>query len=277
MRVRNIVPLSLVALAAVACDRKAAPLGDSATPRVDADADARWVPELGGVLAIPGDSDRTAIVLFPAEPADSQTAVSLMRTAGDSTMRAQITPGDSQVCGDAAAAQLSVAGPSGWTLGFAPTVSPLPLDSIESATVGDSSALAADVARLASAVPNDRESRFTGLPFAVLAAHRLTLAGRSAVVARVARRIPQEAAPMEERTLVVGERSGAGPFALKYSLRSAGGEDSVEHHLLLGAVRAGDKVFVIVEVERENASRYEILERASNGVWQLRWTRTLSC
>ena len=236
-----------------------------------------WIPELGAVFAVPGDSDNSAIVLVPADPAEGQIGVSLFRTGGDSSITAQIAPGDTQVCGDAAAAHVSATGPAGWTVAFAPSVVPVRLDSIGGASAGDSSALAANVARLASAVPNDRESRFAGLPFAVLAAHRLTLAGSSVVIARVARRIPQEAKPMEERTLVIGERSGAEPFTLEYSLRAAGAEDSVEHHLLLGAVRAGDKHFVIIEVERESGSRYEILERASNGVWQLRWSRTLSC
>ena len=236
-----------------------------------------WVPELGAVLAVPGDGDSSAIVLFPAEPSDAQISVSLLRTGGDSSMSAQIAPGDTLVCGDVAAARVSAAGPSGWTVAFASTVLPVRLDSIESVSAADSSKLAADIARLASAVPNGRESRFTGLPFAVLAAHRLSLSGSSVVIARVARRIPQEATPLEERTLVIGERSGAEPYALEYSLRAAGAEDNVEHHLLLGAVRAGEKDFVILEVERESGSRYEILERAPNGVWQLRWTRTLTC
>ena len=269
--------LSLVVVLAVACDRTPAPKSDSVAPGGNSDVDVSWVPELGPVLAIPGDSDNSAIVLFPTEPADGQTTVSLMRTAGDSSATARITPGDTQVCGDAASAHVSGVIPHGWTVGFAPPVSPVRLDSIESASPADSSTLAAGVLRLASAVPNDRESRFAGLPFAVLAAHRVALAGSSIVIARLARRIPQEATPLEERTLVVGERSGADPYALKYSLRSAGAEESVDHFLLLGAVRSGDKHFLIIEVERESGSRYEILERTANGIWQLRWSRTLSC
>ena len=133
------------------------------------------------------------------------------------------------------------------------------------------------MARLASAVPSEKESRFTGLPFAVLAAHRFSVDADTIVIARVARRIPQEATPLEERTLVVGERSAASPYVVKYSLRSAGAEDVVEHFALLAAVRAAGKSFVVIERERDAGSRYEIVERAPGGAWQLRWSRTLGC
>jgi hypothetical protein len=111
----------------------------------------------------------------------------------------------------------------------------------------------------------------------VLAAHRGRVGGSTIVVGRAARRIPQEAAPLEERTLIIGEQAVGGSLALKYSLRSAGAEDSVEHYLLLGAVQAGDKQFFILESERESGTRYEILERAADGSWRLRWSRALSC
>jgi len=229
------------------------------------------------MLAIPGDSDNTAVVLVPAEPADSATSVNLLRTAGDSSAIARVMPSDTQVCGDAPGAQLSARGPSGWTVAFSPVVATVRLDSIENATPADSSAFAAEVSRLASAVESDRESRFTGLPFAVLAAHRATIGGKSLVIARVARRIPQEATPLEERTLLIGERAGSSPYDLKYSLRSTGAEDTVEHYLLLAVVRASDKHFVVIESERETGSRYEVLERSSEGSWKLRWSRTLIC
>ena len=273
--------IGVVALLAVlslpgACNRadKAAP--DSVGQTSVATEDTHWVEELGPILAIPGDSDHAAIVLFPPSPAP-QANVALMRTAGDSTAAARlIVAPDSGVC-DAAAGRMSVSGPSGWTVALVPSVTAIRLDSIESLSPSDSATLAADVARLASAVPSDKESRFTGLPFAVLAAHRFSLDGSTVIVARVARRIPQEATPLEERTFIVGERSASDPFAVRYSLRSAGAEDTVEHFALLAAVRAAGKAFIVIESEREAGSRYEIVEHAPAGAWQLRWSKTLGC
>lgn len=275
MTARRIIPLAL--LLVIACDRDAPPRTDSVSQAPANATDVPWVPELGEVLAVPGDSDNSALVLFPREPADSQIDVSLLRTSGDSSVTARIAPGDMQVCGDVPTAQVSAPGPSGWTIALGRAVTPVRLDTVDGASATDSSELAASAARLASAVPDDRASRFSGLPFALLAARRLSLAGSSVLIARVARRIPQEATPLEERTLVIGERVGDEPYTLKYSLRAAGPEDKVEHHLVLGAVRAADKHFVIIEVERESGSRYEILERTPDGAWQLRWSRTLTC
>ena len=276
---RGLLPIVLAVL--VSCDRAAKAPADSVAqtgvPEED-EATTPWVSELGPVLAVHGDSDNTAVVLFPSAPA-ARTDVSLLRTAGDSSRSARIiaAESDSAICGEASGARLSAPGPAGWTLAFAPSVTALRLDSIESLSPADSASLAADLARIASAVPSDKESRFTGLPFAVIAAHRFSGDSSTVIVGRVARRIPQEATPLEERTFVVAERSGSDPFSLKYSLRSAGNEDAVEHFLLLAIVRAAGKTFVVLESERETAVRYEIIERTATGPWRLRWSRTLSC
>ena len=276
MKAIGVVALLANLAVAGACNRADKPAPDSVAHTGATAEDARWVDELGPILAIPGDSDHAAIVLFPTAPSE-QVSVALMRTAGDSTAAARLTvAADSGVC-DAAAGRVSASGPSGWTVALAPSVTAIRLDSIESLSPSDSATLAADVARLASAVPSDKESRFNGLPFAVLAAHRFSLDGSTVIIARVARRIPQEATPLEERTFIVGERGASDPFAVRYSLRSAGAEDTVEHFALLAAVRAAGKVFVVIESEREAGSRYEIVERAPAGAWQLRWSKTLGC
>ena len=279
MHARRLLRLTLGSVVVASCGRDAKPSVDSVAQTGAPGVDAQWVPELGPLFAVPGDSNGTAFLLVPSAPGDVALEVALIRTAGDSTAVARMTipDPDVQACGDAPVARLSTGGPSGWTIAFAPQVTSLKLDSIESLSPSDSSALAAEIARLASSVATDRESRFTGLPFAVLAAHRVRLGGNAIVVGRAARRIPQEAAPLEERTLVIGEQAAGGSFALKYSLRSAGAEESVEHYLLLGAVQAGDKQFFVLESERESGARYEILERTADGSWRLRWSRALSC
>lgn len=268
----------VVCVAVAGCDRAAQPARDSVAQTGANNEDAQWVNELGPVFAIHGDSEGTAIVLVPSQPSGGPLDASLIRTAGDSSATGRMTLMDPemQACGDAPVARISVAGPAGWTVALAPSVVALKLDSIESLSPADSASLAADVARLASAVASDRESRFAGLPFAVLAAHRFKVGGSIVVVGRAARRIPQEATPLEERTLVVGEQTGSQPFTLEYSLRSTGAEDVVEHYQLLAAVRAGDKQFIVLEREREDGTRYEILERTASA-WLVRWSRALDC
>ena len=273
----RVLCIVLSAAALVSCERGAKPPADSVAQSGAATEDSQWVSELGPMLAIHGDSDNTAIVLAPSEPSSAFEAA-LFRPGGDSTATGRMTLVEPEMhaCGEAPVARVSMSGPAGWTIALAPSVVALKPDSIESMSAADSSALAADVARLASAVATDKESRFAGLPFAVLAAHRVHIGNSTVVIGRAARRIPQEAAPLEERTLVVGERSGTEPFALEYYLRSAGAEDTVEHYLLLAVVRAGEKHFIVLESARDGGSRYEILERAA-GAWQLRWSRVLSC
>ena len=271
--------LSLMALAvAASCDRGTKAPPDSVAQTGVAEAEVSWVSELGPVFAVPGDSDNSAVVLFPSDSA-AGADVSLLRTAGDSSRPARITAteADSAICGEASLARLSAPGPVGWTLAFVPSVTSVRLDSIESLSPADSATLATEIARLASAAPSDKGSRFNGLPFAVLAAHRFSVDSGTVIIGRVARRIPQEATPLEERTLVVGERNGSSPFALKYSLRSAGSEETVEHFLLLATVRAAGKIFVVLESDRESDARYEIVERTAMTPWPRRWSRTLSC
>lgn len=277
MRAEAVLLLAGLVATISACDRSSRTPADSVAQPATTSDDRQWVTELGPLLAIPGDSENSAILLVPSTPAQQLDAV-VLRTAGDSSRmgRLRLLGADAQVCDDASLATISGAAP-GWTLAVSPGITPMKLDSIETLSPSDSALLAADVARLASAVSHDDESRFSGLPFAVLAAHRLQIDGISVVVGHSARRIPQEAAPQEERTLVVGERAGRNPFALKYSLRSAGAEDAVAHYGVLGALRAADKTFLVIESERENETRYEILERDASGAWRLRWSRALSC
>lgn len=269
--------MTIGASAIVSCERRTQVPADSVPPSQTVSSDAGWVPELGPVLAVPGDSENTAIVLAPAMPSGELPAT-LFRTAGESTAGARISlaESDTLVCDDARIARLSGPTVSGWTVALSPGVTALRLDSIENLAAGDSASLAANVARLASSAP-DSEKRFSGLPFAVLAAYRFQVDGSTIVVGRAARRIPQEATPFEERTLVVGERAASAPFALKHSMRSAGAEEIVEHHALLAVLRAGDKHFLVIESARDNGTRYQVLERTSAGIWRLRWSRQLDC
>src|SRR6185503_3286516 len=189
---------------AAACGRDAVPSrGDSrrdtAAPGIAPAASKAvdWDAELGGVL-FPAQGDETL-------PATS--AVTLVSPSGD-TAQATVTRTDSLECGDAPMVRLGGASSGPWTAGtVGRSATLIRMDSIESLAPADSARLAADIARVASALPMPAGSRFGGLPFAVVDARRFDLDGRQYVVAHLARRLNQEAQPLEERTFVIAERT----------------------------------------------------------------------
>ena len=150
-----------------------------------------------------------------------------------------------------------------------------------SLSAGDSARLAADLSRMASAAAANARSRFTGLPFAVIAAQRLTADDRELLIGHLARRLPQEAAPLEERTLLIAERpASASPgdrFDLAYSRRSDGTEDTVEHFEILAALHGRRGVLLLLARDQLSQTTYELLERTADGRWRARWSRTLTC
>jgi GTP cyclohydrolase FolE2 len=127
-----------------------------------------------------------------------------------------------------------------------------------------------------------RNSRFTGLPFTVLSARRLQANGRQIVVAQLVRRLNQEAAPLEERTLIIAERAApvstarGEPLAVTHSQRSEGSEDAVEHFELLAAITSGPSTLLLLSRDQLSRTTYELLERTDTG-WRTRWSRTLTC
>jgi hypothetical protein len=140
--------------------------------------------------------------------------------------------------------------------------------------------LAADLARLASGLATQPGSRFTGLPFAVLGAHRFASDGRQYLVGHLVRRLNQEAAPGEERTFVIAERSAATPgepYIVTHSQRSEGSEDTAEHFELLAVVRGTEAPLLLLARDQLSKTTYEILERNPDGTWRTRWSRTLAC
>ena len=153
-------------------------------------------------------------------------------------------------------------------------------DSIEALSSADSARLAADLARLASALTTQPGSRFTGLPFAVLGAHRFESDERQYLVGHLVRRLNQEAAPREERTFVIAERPAATrgePYVVTYSQRSEGSEDTAEHFEVLAVMRGTDSPLLLLARDQLSKTTYEILERSADGTWRTRWSRTLDC
>jgi len=279
--------LSGVICAAVifGCGRES-PSADSSTTQAavtSSAADSAWVPEVGDMLVVPGDSENSAVVLFPTAPSArlvSSRALTLFNTAGDSIgARLAMTPADAQVCGDAPIIHMRDVVRVPWSVGLlGRNVAALKLDSIEAMPPGDSAKLAADLSRLASGIALDAGSRFQGLPFAVLTARRAVVEGKDIVLAHLVRRVNQEASPMEEHTLVVAERAKAGDAAtLAFSQRSEGKEETAEHFEILALERGAHSVLALVARDQESQTRYELLERSPDGTWRVRWNRTLAC
>lgn len=169
--------------------------------------------------------------------------------------------------------------PRPWSVGFiGGVVAPLAMDSVETSATGDSARLVAAIVRLASALPNDKAGRFTGLPFELRALYRFALPnGRQAVVATLIRQINQEASPLEERTLLVAERNPSGAdtsYSTAYEEQSRGPEDTVESTDVIGAVLIGSarRPTIIVNRDFGNATAFGFIERVDEGRWAARWT-----
>jgi hypothetical protein len=281
--------LSAATLAVVACDR-----GDSSARR-DSAADSvatspsssdpaeRWVSELGPMLVVPADTEGEGIVLFPTEPTEglvSAKPLTLLTSAGDSSAAAAaLVVSDSQVCGEAAMVRFRGPVVQPWSVGLlARSGATIPMDSIEGLPSADSAKFAADLARLASALPMPPGSRFGGLPFVVVRARRFDAAGRQMLVAHLMRRLPQEAAPLEEHFLVVGERPAPGErFVASYHTRSEGTEETADQFEIMSAIRGDSTTFLLFARDQAARTVYQILERDTSGVWRERWSRTLSC
>ena len=171
------------------------------------------------------------------------------------------------------------AAPAPWTVGFlAGRATAIPLDSVETLPQPDSARLVAEVARLASALPNDTAASFRGLPFVVLAARRFSPApGVQAIVAEVSRKVAQEARPREERILVVAERDSAVPalpWVASYSERVSDNEETIEASDVLAAVALGPSRTPTLVIGREYGEgfAYALLERVGPKRWRLRWS-----
>lgn len=168
-------------------------------------------------------------------------------------------------------------GAARWGVGFVQgAATAIPLDSIESMTRADSARLAADVARLASQIPNDTAVAFTGLPYVVRTAYRLRIAPDTQVlVADVMRRKGVEADPREQHIFLVAERLGdTAPWQLAWFTRASGSEDVVETRELLAAVQLGPRRVpaLVVWIVFNEGSSYSLVLRTGAGTWAERWT-----
>jgi hypothetical protein len=121
------------------------------------------------------------------------------------------------------------------------------------------------------------------LPFVLADLWRVHLTdGGMAIVAATRRQINQEDSPLQERTFLVAESDSTAldGYALVYSERSSGPEETVESRELLASTTFAAPASVDLVISRDfgDQTSYSIIERLSRGRWVLRWTsRRFSC
>jgi hypothetical protein len=154
----------------------------------------------------------------------------------------------------------------------------VPLDSIEGLASADSARLAAEVTRLAAALPGDTASAFRGIPFSVRTVRRFRAApGVDALVAEIVRKVALEANAREEHLLLIAERDSgqlSGRYTPAFSERTTGPEESVQSTDILAALALGEPPNLTLVARRDDGSggSFALLERRGPRRWRVRWT-----
>ena len=287
-RTRLLLPL----LFASACERaKTPPATDTAArPQTSAAESASvaasvpaWDPSAGPVLLIATDTPTRAFVLVPDSANTSAGLASIPHPASVTLLGRNGTVQNAELPevtngGGCFVATLSAAPPPRpWNVGFiGGVVTPVAMDSIESLSRGDSLAFTIGAIRLASALPNDSAGRFAGLSFVVRALWRFAIPqGPYVVAATLVRQINQEATPLQERTLLVAERSATdSTLSTVYTERSYGDEETVESREVLAAILLGstrNAAIILSHDFGDETAYYALIERGDNGRWKARW------
>jgi hypothetical protein len=283
--------LAAVAILGSACERrKAPPPADSATQPLPATADSTvaatsataWDQSAGPVLLVATDAPVRAFVFVPDSTNRASTLAGIPRPASvtlfgrNGSVQTAELPAVSDTSACATATLSAAPPPRAWNVGFiGGVVSPIAMDSISALAPADSAALTVGLNRLASALPNDSAGRFSGLPFVVRSIWRFsTPQGTQFVVGTLSRSINQEATPLQERTLLVAERSSSdSSLTTVYSERSYGDEETIETREIIAAVLLGGSHNVAIVFSRDfgDAVAYSLIERGDDGKWRARW------
>lgn len=172
----------------------------------------------------------------------------------------------------------------GWVVAFETgRVAPIAFDSLAGLSSRDSSQLAIEIARLASAAPGDSVAELKGIPYQVRRAYRFTPSpGNEVILAEVLRTLNQEASPKQEHLLLLAERDSTSDkrFTTAFSDRTSGGEETLETSELLIVARfgagGGTKTAAVLARYVGDGVMYSLLERAGPRQWRMRWTSAYS-
>jgi hypothetical protein len=254
--------------------------GHDAGSLVRPDATESTVGEIDG---LPANGSGTVLELFSRAARVGEATLTIEKATGiDSGCTAwpvarlngstvSLAPGSGVVDGTAGRA---------WTAAFVKgRVTLVPLDSIEGLSSRDSATLAANISRLASALPDDTVATFRGLPFVVLRAYRGSLGEHSFVVTTLVRRVNQEDAPREERLVMVidGDHAVPANWTVGWYERAAGREDElvVSEPLLAFQVPGASKPQLLFGRDDGEALSAATLARTKNG-WRVQWESALA-
>lgn len=277
---------------------------DSQLPRVP----SGWDDNAGSVLLVASERPEAAVVVFPeiqGEHAAAElqfdtttlrgSAATLITRAGQATsaiLGAGAAPAEDEDCTGWPMLRVSSASAplSPWSVGLLNArFLPIALDSIGSLSAADSSALVAEIARLASTIPvHENTARLRGLPFSVQDVRRFqTTSGTDVLVAQVVRRVHEEANPLEERTMLIAERDSSqrrdlrGRYIVAFHRSSVGHEETLEGSEVLAALvqrdtqRHASRPMLVVARESEGGVRYALIERSGKATWRVKWTSAL--
>lgn len=168
----------------------------------------------------------------------------------------------------------------GWTAAFVKgRITLIALDSIEGMSSRDSSSLAANISRLASALRDDTVATFRGLPFVVLRAFRGEVDGESFIVTTLVRRVNQEDAPKEERLVLVidGDKATPSTWTVDWHERAAGREDElvVSEPLLAFRLAGASRPHLLFGRDDGESLSAAMLVRDGK-VWRVKWESALA-
>lgn len=275
----------------------------TATTRVDSSThhgnSSGWDSGAGPALLVQGATGDEAILLLPADD-DRATAAYLDSTGGRTStatlfgrggarFSARLGPAptdDDPQCRLWPLREIRTDGAAtSWAIGFlGAQVAPLALDSVDVLTSRDSTALVAEVSRLASTVTATTSASFQGLRFTAHDIRRFEATpGVQAIVAHLIRKVNQEANPQEEQTLLIAERDSgvtSGPYQLAYAERTQGLEEEVTSPEVIAGVRLGalQRPVLIVARDGDDGVSYAMLERVEMHRWRVRWiSRATRC
>jgi hypothetical protein len=284
----------LCVLAIVACERTKAPAPGNATA-AQGDATSSmpgsmpmspnakpWDDELGAMIATPS-LDAGTPVSFVRDTANNGDLPAELFSHDDHVLKATLRPGTAiNSCAWRRSASLSTSeghpAPNSWALALAPGIAtPLGVDGIEELLPKDSAATVTRINRLVSAIPEDSASApYRGLPIVVRDAWQFTLADSTTIAVAIAMRsLNVESNPRAQAVTLIAEPDPTvtGQWRTAFWERVAGPEDRVEGMDLLAAfVIHGAKPAVALVREGDAGLQVEIVERASPGVWTVRWS-----